>query len=126
MLRQFLLIIVAFIVTDFAWIFLAASKLYKKHVPDLLVSETIIWPAIIFYIVYPLAILGLAIQPSNTPTLAAMRGALLGLAAYGTYALTCQALFKGWHWSLTFSDMLWGAFITGFVAFLAAYLLPTS
>ena len=41
---------------------------------------------------------------------AALNGAVFGLVAYGTYALTNQAIMKVWTPLMSASDMAWGAF----------------
>jgi uncharacterized membrane protein len=46
-------------------------------------------------------------------------GALLGLAAYGTYDLTNQATLRGWSTLVTIVDMAWGASLTATVATVA-------
>ena len=54
----------------------------------------------------------------NNPQHAGLRGGVLGLTAYGTYALTGQSLFAGWGWSLTFVDCAWGMVLSAVVAYL--------
>ena len=50
-----------------------------------------------------------------------LRGALLGLAAYGAYDLTNQATLKNWPLSITIVDMLWGTLATGLVCVIAVF-----
>ena len=40
-------------------------------------------------------------------------GALLGLAAYGTYDITNLSTLKNWPASLVIIDMIWGTVLTG-------------
>jgi uncharacterized membrane protein len=51
---------------------------------------------------------------------AAVRGALFGLVSYGIYDLTNMATLKGWTWSLSATDMAWGAFLCAVSAAAAA------
>ncbi len=39
-------------------------------------------------------------------------GAVLGLAAYGTYDITNLAVLKGWPVIVTVVDMVWGTLVT--------------
>ena len=51
-----------------------------------------------------------------------MRGAVLGLIAYGTYDFTNYATLKQWPLTMVIVDLIWGTFITG-VAAAAGYWL---
>lgn len=76
-----------------------------------------LWPsALAFYLLYPLGIAVLAVQPSARLAAAAARGAVLGLMAYGTYDLTNHATLQGWPLALTLVDMAWGACISALAA----------
>jgi uncharacterized membrane protein len=78
-------------------------------------EQVIIWPWIIFYLMYPLAILFLAIKvqlPTQSKRHFLWRGFVLGVAAYGTYNLTNYALVVDWPLFITIKDWLWGAILT--------------
>ena len=67
----------------------------------------------------------LAIQPAlaNGDWKTAMvRGAVLGLVAYGTYDLTNMATLKQWSVKITLIDMAWGSFVTAVTASTATVL----
>jgi len=53
---------------------------------------------------------------------ALLRGALLGLIAYGTYDLTNLAVMKGFTTKIAIIDMIWGTVLTGTVAALTVLL----
>ena len=64
-------------------------------------------------LVYALMIVGLlvlAVKPSESFAQALGLGATAGLFAYGTFALTNQAILANWPWTLTLADMAWGTF----------------
>jgi uncharacterized membrane protein len=69
-------------------------------------------PAVLFYLLY----VGGLVYFCTWPGLLAgwkrtlISGLALGLVAYGTYDLTCQAVMKEWAWKITLVDMAWGAF----------------
>ena len=51
-----------------------------------------------------------------------VRGAVLGLVAYGTYDLTNMATLKQWSVKITLIDMAWGSFVTAVTASTATVL----
>lgn len=104
---------------DAVWLSLAASRLYRPRLGEMLLDNFRLAPAILFYIVYIAAILVLAVQPAITsgrPTAALLRGAVLGLVAYATYDLTNQATLRGWSSVVTVADLSWGTTLTAIVA----------
>jgi uncharacterized membrane protein len=54
---------------------------------------------------------------------AAVKGALLGLFAYGTYDLTNQATLRNWTTALTAADMAWGTIVSGIAAVGATWIV---
>ena len=108
-----------FVVCDAIWLSLTAERLYRAKLGDLLLADFRVAPAIAFYLLYLAGILVLAILPalpSGRWTAAFLRGAMLGLVAYGTYDLTNLATLKGWPVTMTFVDMAWGAVLTAISA----------
>lgn len=117
-MQVYLMTALLFLFIDLSWIFLVAKSMYMATLPSLLTTETAWLPVLIFYLLYPAGLLYLAINAANTARTAALRGAVLGLTAYGTYTLTAQALFAGWTWSLTLADCAWGTVLSATVAYL--------
>lgn len=80
----------------------------------------------LFYVIHVAAIVILAVRPalaSGSWKEAALLGAVLGLAAYGAYALTDHSIMKVWDIRLTLADMAWGTVasaLAGTAAFFAA------
>lgn len=108
-----------FLAVDAAWIGLFAAKLYKSSIGEIMTGQIRIVPAVLFYAMYMAAIVILAVRPalvSGSWKEAAALGAVLGLAAYGTYALTDQTILKVWDTKLSVADMAWGAFASGLAA----------
>ena len=66
-----------------------------------------------FYVLYVTAIMGYAVLPCRTVGRASLRGAALGLLAYGTYELTNWAVVTAWPAALVPVDMGWGVVLTG-------------
>jgi uncharacterized membrane protein len=107
---------VTFVALDGAWLALVGPKLYKPVIGEILADQVRLWPAVIFYVLYIAGVVVLAIRSAGGWREAALLGAALGLVAYGTYALTDQAILKVWATKLTVLDMAWGAFATAAAA----------
>lgn len=99
----------AFVVLDGLWLTFVGPKLYKPVIGEIMTGQVRIAPAVVFYLLYIAGLLFLAIRPANAMRDAVVAGAVLGLVAYGTYALTDQAILKFWATKLTLLDMAWGA-----------------
>ena len=78
--------------------------------------------AIVFYLIYILGIVLLAVLPNRQASVGrtAVTGAILGVMTYATYDLTNQATLSHWPWSLTVIDMVWGTILSGLSAAAAA------
>lgn len=123
-LMQYTFAIVLFLCLDLAWISLIARQMYIDKLSPILAGQPGWLSALMFYFVYIFGLWFLAIKPSIKATHAAARGAILGLTAYGTYALTGQTFFAGWTWSLTLADCAWGILISATVAYLTTRFFP--
>lgn len=113
---------------DMLWIQFVAVGMYKKHLPDFLLRspqgnvQANLIAAALFYVVAISCLYLLAIKPATTIKQAVTVGAISGLFAYGTYALTAQSIFKNWKWSMTVFDILWGVILCSVCA-LVGFLL---
>lgn len=108
-----------FFAFDFVWLSTATSRIYKPYVGDLLLDKPNMPVAAAFYLLYVVGVLFLATLPgydNASISDAFVRGAVLGLLAYGTYDLTNLATLKGWAWQVSVIDMVWGTLLTGTVA----------
>jgi uncharacterized membrane protein len=123
-IAQYALIVLIYFCVDCLWIYFVARDMYQSHVSSILALHPAWSPVLGFYLVYGFGLWFLAVKPSAKPWNAAIRGAVVGLTAYGTYSLTGQALFTGWSWELTLADSAWGMFLSAVVAFLTVKLLP--
>ncbi len=113
----------AFLVIDGIWLTLTVSKFYRPNLSHLWKEEISFIPAIIFYLLYALALSIVLIMPAiqNNYNLSKIffMGFMFGLAAYGAYDITNHATLHNWPWSVTIVDMLWGATLTGTVSCIA-------
>jgi uncharacterized membrane protein len=65
-------------------------------------------PAILVYVITPLVLLALAVQPSASVGEAAFRGAVFGFGAYALYELTSAASLSAWTTRMVIEDIAWG------------------
>jgi uncharacterized membrane protein len=100
----------AFLTLDAGFLTLVGPRLYRPVLDSILGDRVQLPPAILFYLLYVLGLVSFSVLPSLGQgwRLALGRGALLGLVAYGTYDLTCQAVMRVWTWPITLADLAWG------------------
>jgi uncharacterized membrane protein len=112
-------ILVLFGAIDALWLSLMGPVLYRSTLGDILLAQVRLGPAIVFYVVYPVGLLVLALTPalkSNSITVAIGYGFLLGAISYATYDLTNFATLRNWTLQLTLVDIAYGAVVSGLAA----------
>ena len=125
-LLSYFAILLPLIVIDALWLGIIAKGFYTKHLGYLFGESVNFAPVLVFYIIYSVAILIFAVQPSLSSGLwfeALWRGALLGLAAYAAYDLTNHATIANWPTIVTLADLAWGLFVTGVVSVFAFFIV---
>lgn len=106
---------VVFVALDALWLKFMALKMYRPVQESLLSGQVKILPAVLFYVLFLSGLVFFAVRPalaSGRWTDAALTGAILGVFGYGTYALTNHAIMRDWQWSLTATDLGWGAVVS--------------
>lgn len=122
----YLIAFAAFLVVDGAWLILVMKPLFVDMLGDMLRQPISAAPAAGFYVFYVMGVMFFASAPaleSGSWLEAALRGAALGLLAYGTYDMTNLSTLNGYKPSIAFLDAGWGAVVTaltGGVGFFAA------
>jgi uncharacterized membrane protein len=110
-------------VLDAIWLGLVARDFYRAEIASIAVPELRLLPAALFYLLYPAALLALALVPEPADwSDAAGRAALVGLACYGMYDLTNLATLRPWSAWLAAVDISWGtalSAVAGAAGFLA-------
>lgn len=122
----YLATIVPLAVLDGLWILIVSKKFYATQLGFLFSKSVNLLPVVVFYPVYALALLLLAVMPAvaaQSWAAALWRGALLGLAAYGAYDLTNHATIANWPTIVTVVDMLWGIVVSAATSVIAYYLI---
>ena len=103
---------VAMVVLDGIWLGLVAKGLYQREMGTPMADPVRVVPIVAFYLLFPVALVYLTLF--NAPSGwfdAIVRGAVLGLAAYGAYDLTNLAVVRGWSLQISMVDWAWGAVI---------------
>ena len=104
---------VALSVLDAIWLGWLARDFYQHELGSLMADSVRIVPAALYYLLYPAAIVYLALTPAPERLReGVMRSAVLGLAAFGVYDLTNLATLHGYSVTLAIVDMAWGTFAT--------------
>lgn len=119
MLKAYLGTLICFLVIDALWIGLVAGNIYQKEIGTLMRTTPEIVPAAGFYLLYVAGIVFLAVRPalsSASLSTALVHGAALGALAYGTFTVTNFSILKDWTWTLVWSDIAWGTFLTAVTA----------
>ena len=104
---------------DSLWLVIANQAVYRANLGPILMTGFRPAPAVLFYLVYLVGVVILAIRPTatdNSLRAAAIRGAVLGFVAYATYDLTNQATLIVWSLKVTLPDLTWGTFLTAVAA----------
>jgi uncharacterized membrane protein len=107
--------LISFLLIDALWLGVVAKSFYRDQLGDLMLPSPNLAAAAIFYLVFAVAIVILAVRPgldAGSGWTAVAYGAVLGLAAYGTYDMTNISTLRGWPLQLTIVDMVWGTFLT--------------
>ncbi len=110
---------ISLLAADAIWLGLVARTFYRDQLGELMLPSPNFAIAAIFYVFFAMAVVLLAVLPgiaSGSLATALCYGAVLGLAAYGTYDVTNLATLKGWPLAVSLVDMAWGTFVTTFSA----------
>jgi uncharacterized membrane protein len=109
-----------FVVLDATWLLLVAAPLFTREVGAVLRAQPFLVPAVVLYLVYAGGMVTLVVIPAlreRSAWSALWRGAVLGLAAYGTFDLTNFAIISGWTLTTSLADMTWGTVATASACF---------
>ncbi|MGE0552843.1 MAG: DUF2177 family protein [Gemmatimonadales bacterium] len=122
-LRVFLTSLVAFFALDLVWLGLVAADFYQRQLAALLRPDVLWLPAVLFYLVYLVALTALVTLPAverGSVGRAAWSGALFGLAAYSAFDLTGLALLRDFPVAVVAVDLAWGTTLSAVVASVGA------
>ncbi len=123
-LKLYLLTFIAFLAVDAVWLGFVAKDFYAKHLGYLMAEQPNLVAALIFYLIFVVAILVLVVLPTLEAPLAKtlLLAAVFGFASYATYDLTNLATVKNWPLLVTVVDLIWGTSIATVTAFIARFI----
>lgn len=109
-------------VLDALWLGVLAKDFYRQEMGALMAEQNRWAPALVFYFLYPAALVALALFPAGQPLgMQIARAALVGLVAYGVYDLTNLATLGHWPLRLALVDTAWGTFASTLAGAAAAW-----
>lgn len=112
--------VTVFLLLDGLWLGLVARSFYRDRLGFLMKDNVNFGIAAVFYLIYTAAIIYLASLPgyrAGSAAAALTAGAVLGIAAYGTYDITNLATLKNWPVSVSVVDLAWGTVVTAVAAY---------
>jgi uncharacterized membrane protein len=113
LLIAYLSTLLAFLLLDGIWLGVLMGPTYREWLGPLMLAQPVIFPAVLFYLIYIVGIVLFGVLPGlrhGGVAHAAGYSALLGIMAYGTYDLTNWATLQGWPAQLALIDWTWGTF----------------
>lgn len=117
---HYLVTLVIFLLIDLTWLGVVARSFYREQLGSLMRTNPNWTAAFLFYALYVLGVLVLVVYPNVDQGAGKifLLGAFFGLVAYATFDLTNLAILRDWPLKMALVDLLWGAFLTGLVAYL--------
>lgn len=107
--------LISFLLIDALWLGNVAKNFDRDQLGDLMLPSPNLTVAAVFYLFFAAAIVAFAVRPgldAGAIWSAIGYGAVLGLAAYGTYDMMNLSTLKGWPVSLSIVDLVWGTILT--------------
>jgi uncharacterized membrane protein len=118
-LKLYIVAVVTFFVIDLVWLGVVARSFYRNQMGHLLKTDVNWAAAVVFYLVFVVGIVVLAVWPAverQSLGHAIALGALLGLVTYAAYDLTNLATLEGFPFAVVLVDMTWGTVLCGSVS----------
>ncbi|QLH35971.1 MAG: DUF2177 family protein [Parachlamydiaceae bacterium] len=114
-------------IIDGLWLAFMYKRFYAPNMGRLLNDSIAIWPAVIFYILYAIALNVFVVIPAlknnSGYTEILLLGLLFGMVTYGTYDLTNQVTLKNWPWIVTIVDIAWGSCLAAAVSLISTFII---
>lgn len=118
-LKLYAVAVVTFFVIDLVWLGVVARSFYQNQMGHLMRAEVNWTAAIVFYLIFVVGIVVLAVWPAverQSLGYAIALGALLGLVTYAAYDLTNLATLDGFPFKVVVIDMVWGTVLCAAVS----------
>ena len=125
---SFVFVSIIFLIIDIIWLSITVKMIYRPALGSLLNDKPVIWAAVLFYLIYVIALTLLVLKPaliSGSIFQAFWTGAIFGIVTYGTYNLTNMATIKDWSSNIVWIDMVWGGILTSISSSISIYITTT-
>lgn len=117
MILLYLVTVVVFLGADVIGLRYVVKPMFDRDIPEMLREQPRYGPALVFYLFFVAGLCWFVSAPAvmgGTPLGQVFAlGAVFGAIAYGTYEFSNMATLKGWTWSMLWTDLIWGSFLTG-------------
>ena len=126
MFPLYLVTALIFLLLDAVVLKLVMQPLFQRHLGDTMRDAPMVAPAAVFYLAYVAGLVWLVSMPAmltGNHLSAALRGAVIGAMAYGTYEFTSMSVMRNWSWQMVAADTIWGTFLTGFSAWAGVWVV---
>ena len=117
--KLYAIAVVTFLVMDLIWLGVVARSFYLAQMGHLLRANVNWTAAIVFYLIFVVGIVILAVWPAverHSLGHAIVLGALFGLVTYAAYDLTNLATLEGFPFGMVLVDMAWGTVLCSSVS----------
>jgi uncharacterized membrane protein len=117
--KLFVLTLPVLLALDALFLGVIARRFYRERLGSLLRAKMRIAPAVVFYLLYVVALLVLVLEPAiahESLGRALILGGLLGLVAYAAYDLVNLATLRDFPLAVAVVDMVWGTFVSSATA----------
>jgi len=124
-LQRFISTLCIVLLFDAIWLLWLAHDFFQVHLGYLMREAVILPSALAFYCLFSIGLMVFVIEPtrqSHSWRYAGVLGSFFGLVCYGSFDLTCYAVFRDYPFIVLVVDMLWGAFLGGVSAASVRYL----
>lgn len=126
MFPLYLVTALIFLALDAVVLKFVMQPVFERNLGDQMRDSPLVLPAAAFYLAYVAGLVWLVSGPAvlaGRPLEAALKGAVLGAMAYGTYEFTSMAVMRNWSWTMVALDTAWGTFLTGFSAWIGVMVM---
>lgn len=125
LIKLYIITLPVLLAIDLVWLRFVAKGFYQDKIGYLMKPEINLVPALIFYLLFALALVIFVISPALSEgvwTKALLLGLFLGFVSYAAYDLTNHATIRDWPLMMTVVDMLWGALLSGATSVIAYFI----
>jgi uncharacterized membrane protein len=119
----YLLLLAVFGIVDGIWLGIISKNFYVREIGDLLRSDFLLIPGLIFYALHPFMIWFWGFYKNSSWKTTIFKSAIYGFGSYATYDLSNWATLKNWSQTVVFVDIIWGTVASALVAGIVWFLI---